>query len=541
MKRFTLKNDIRQPGKMVELDFQNPVHREWFLSLYGGEENLRQRLPALNAAYQQTCREPPPPLVTTGGDFCAGASVDCVCWTREGNHLCVQAVTSLPDLAFFVDEYLEIRTAAGECVDGYAQSTADTYHTTLTLETDFDPEKFKSDILEVDYTITWANAATGELRAFMSSRDVHRQVLLNSTVKEIHLLDPIKKRGSAFPINIAYNRNFIPSDQVDYMYQEKFNYSTGKQKLYAPLSAWVEFVPGTPTKELEEFDEIDTTTFLLKMDCGRGVAYYTKTGRETSIQQHFFAKPNGKNGDTNGFYFALEPDWMDDVPAGRWPIRDRVDLNFSVDFKLKSGGRGNIQIGSCLPASAAQDSGALKCGWFNLIWGCLAAGTRILMADGSQKVIETIEVGEEIQMDAEGRVARVVSTASGNEPHDMVTIETLGGRRLVCTQDHPVITEKGPLRASDIHGDCRLITSTGAYVGIIGIWASPGTAIYNLELCPEEQREPPASGCTMFAEDILVGDNTMQGGMGQAREEPPRENPHRAEADCKRALWEAMR
>lgn len=102
----------------------------------------------------------------------------------------------------------------------------------------------------------------------MSSRDVHRQVYLNSAVKEVHLEAPVKRAGTEYPINIAYNRDFLPSEEVDYRYQSSFNPSTGKQRLFAPLSAWVEFQEGTE----EQFDHIDITTFVLKMDCKGGCA-----------------------------------------------------------------------------------------------------------------------------------------------------------------------------------------------------------------------------------------------------------------------------
>lgn len=535
MDRITLARSIRSPGSTIELDLQNPQQREWLLSLYGGEEMIRQRLPALHQTYAATLQDPPPPLAR-GGDFVSGAEVEGVHWQRNGNQLSVRAVTSLPETALFIDEYLEIRTSAGESVDGCAQSASDSHHTVLTLDTEFDPAKFKSDILEIDYTATWCEADTGRLRALMSSRDVHRQVYLNSAVKEVHLEAPVKRAGTEYPINIAYNRDFLPSEEVDYRYQSSFNPSTGKQRLFAPLSAWVEFQEGTE----EQFDNIDITTFVLKMDCKHGLSTYTKTGREKPIEKHFVAQPDAEGTHPNGFSFSLNPEWMDDVPSRRWPIRDRVDFFFAVNFKLKSGREGTIQIGSDLSEAAKKDSGSAVAGWLNLVWGCLAPGTRILMADGTERPIEQIKAGDVVRMDAQGNRAVVDKAVGGNEPRSMVNIQMLGGRTLVCTQDHPIVTDRGTMKAVDVHGNCRLCTPDGGHVTIIGIWDTPGGEIYNLVLRPEGAQRPPEGGCTMFAERVLVGDNGMQGALGIVQEEPFTVNPHREETAQKRALWEEI-
>ncbi len=390
----------------------------------------------------------------------------------------------------------------------------------------------------MDYTVTWAEADTGRLRALMGSRDIHRKVYLCSALKEVHVYAPVKRqKEEPLPINIAYNREFLPSESVDYNYQSSFNPSTGKQRLFAPLSAWVEFQEGTT----EEFEQIDITSFLLKMDCKYGISTYTKTGRETSISKYFTAQPDQQGRYPNGFYFELNPEWMDDVPSRRWPIRDRVDFYFTVNYRLKSGGQGSIQIGSDLAKSAKGDPGSAQAGWLNLIWGCLASGTRILMADGSEKPIEQIQVEDQVYMDAQKNIAVVTALVQGNEPRSMVSIQMLGGRTLVCTQDHPIVTNQGIMKAADLHGNCRLCTPDGGQVTIIGIWDTPGGDIYNLELMPQNAQQPPDEGCTMFAEGVLVGDNMMQGTLGIVREELPKVNPHRGETEKKRALWEAMK
>ena len=155
MTRAELARLIRRPGETVELDLKDPVHRAWVMGLYHGEETVKTRLPALCEVMQRTIAQPPLPI-PKGGDFSSGAELESIQWERNGNHLTVHAVTSLQNDAMFIDEYLEIRTAAGEGVDGYARTTNDAHHTSLNFETEFDPEKFNSDVLEIDYSVTWS-------------------------------------------------------------------------------------------------------------------------------------------------------------------------------------------------------------------------------------------------------------------------------------------------------------------------------------------------------------------------------------------------
>lgn len=535
MYNTTLSQQIRNLNKTVVFDFQKPQHREHFLSLYGGEEVVKEKLPALYQAYLEAVQHPR--NITNQidtNDFNDGAEIEGITWKQEGNKLTVQAVTSLNNVALFIDEYLEIHTSAGESVDGYFQSSYNKQHSTLTLETYFDPKQYKSDILEIDYKSSWVDAKTGRLCTFMSSRNAHRELYLSSNVKAIHVLAPVKKIPEMIaPINIIYNRNLIPAGEVDYMYQDTFNPDTDRQKLFAPLSAWVEF-----NDNEDPFAYIDMASFELKMDCKSGYAVYRKTNREIPIQEHFIAQPDKEKKYPNGFSFELAAEWLDDVPAGRWPIRDRVDLYFTVKYYKKSGVEDTIQIGSNLIGELTPNMA--KIDYLNLLWGCLAVGTHILMEDGSEKAIELINIGDRVICDAKGNIGKVVQLASGYESKSMVHIQTLEGYELTCTQDHPILTTKGVLKAIDVHGDCRLITPDGE-LGIIGIWDVEGGEIYNLVLASENEADTPSNGLTMFAEHILVGDHNMQGAIAVRVSEPIMNNPHQDECAVKKAIWEKMK
>lgn len=534
MNGMDILRQSRRQRRSKEIDFSDAQHREGVLAWYGGELYARQHFPLLYEAYAKSVEAPLRARpIGEPTDFADGVAIGGVTWKREGNHLRISALTSLLSTAYFIDEHIEVRTAAGEIVGGFAQSTEGTCHSELVFETDFDPSCFSSDVLEIDYASNWVSVTDGLLRGMLTSKDMSAEVYLTTAVKQVHVLGPVKKSpGGSAPVNICYNRHPVEPEDVDYVYQESFNPLTGKQRLYAPLSAWVEF--DEKGQEQDKFSQIDITTFHLKMDCQNGIARYDTTGREKLVEHHFLSCPDQDPAHPNGFSFSLDPDWKDDVPSRRLPERDRVDMLFEVEFMYKSGKRGTIELSTVVEEPGGNVG---KVDWLNLLWGCIAEGSRVRMADGSDRLIECVRSGDMVLSDAAGRCARVENVLAGNEDRPMVTFSTTSGNQLVCTRDHPIVTSEGLLPAMQVHGDCRLYGPDGDELAMNGIWDVPGGNVYNLVLEPCDG-DGGTKGTTFFAEGILVGDNAMQA-MLDWREERSSVDPNPFAAECalKRDLW----
>ncbi len=523
---------LRTPGTSLPLDFSNPVCREGVLALYGGEAAARERFPQLCRALECSCENPS--LARPVGeptDFADGALIDAVTWTREDGKLTVRAATSLLEPAYFIDEHLEVRTAAGEIVGGLAQSTVDACHSELVFETDFDPQTFASDVLEIDYASNWVTAGERQLRGMLTSKDAHEEAYLSTQVKAVHVLKPVKKTaGKTAPVNICYNRFPLAEEDTDYLFQESFSSGTGVQRLFAPVAAWVEFELDEQGRQ-DAFSRIDITTFHLKMDCQNGIARYDTTGRETLVERHFVAQPDSAKTHPSGFSFELDPEWKADVPARRWPKRDRVDLLMEVEFEHESGKRGSFELSTTADRSQGNVG---KVDWMNLLWGCVKRGTRVLMADGSERPIEDVRPGDRVLCDAQGGSATVRDVLRGTEER-LVAFSTTNGRQLLCTADHPLFTNEGTLTAEQVHGNCRLYGPDGGELVLDGIWDLPGDEVYNLCL---EMPGADGEGGTFFAEGILVGDNALQGSLAWARSRAAlADNPFRAECEEKARQW----
>ena len=74
-------------------------------------------------------------------------------------------------------------------------------------------------------------------------------------------------------------------------------------------------------------------------------------------------------------------------------------------------------------------------------YACVAKGTKIAMADGSERLVETIESGDEIANVDSGTSTVGVKINSGAKPIYEIVLES--GRILRCSGEHKVLTDDG--------------------------------------------------------------------------------------------------
>jgi hypothetical protein len=101
---------------------------------------------------------------------------------------------------------------------------------------------------------------------------------------------------------------------------------------------------------------------------------------------------------------------------------------------------------------------------------CFAAGTPVLMADGSQKAIDMINVGDVIVSSA-GASRRVVGTKiTTARKWFSIVLDT--GARIIATKDHPFLTRAGWVRAESLRSGDHLVryapTGPGAAASLWG-------------------------------------------------------------------------
>jgi phage-related protein len=141
--------------------------------------------------------------------------------------------------------------------------------------------------------------------------------------------------------------------------------------------------------------------------------------------------------------------------------------------------------------------------------GCFPAGTPVLMADGSERAIETLQVGDQVL--ARGGAFFVPTTVLARivpPPKRVYTLTFDSDKTLTLTDSHPVMTEQGwkslhpratkqenpDLDVSTLHIGDRVHT-TGGMVTLVGIRPGEVVPIYNITV-----DEPH----TFYASGILV-------------------------------------
>ena len=130
--------------------------------------------------------------------------------------------------------------------------------------------------------------------------------------------------------------------------------------------------------------------------------------------------------------------------------------------------------------------------------GCLLEGTQVMLQDGSEVVIEKLDVGDKLM----GKLGSVTITAINKFKQDRDTVYGINGGKAFFTEEHPILTKKGwksvkpamtkvvsgitvgPLVIGDV-----IITKKGEYITVKTIDKKPiknGATVYNLKVKGED-------------------------------------------------------
>lgn len=143
--------------------------------------------------------------------------------------------------------------------------------------------------------------------------------------------------------------------------------------------------------------------------------------------------------------------------------------------------------------------------------GCLAPGSKVALADGSEQVIESFGGGERVKS-GNGRVLTVAGNTIGHESKPLITIETKNGHILRLTDQHAVPTSNGIKLARELKKGDVVYTAGGASaLAAVSSDAYSGQ-VYNIDLgVTAERAKLTNENRTFYANGILVGDAAMQG------------------------------
>ncbi len=157
-----------------------------------------------------------------------------------------------------------------------------------------------------------------------------------------------------------------------------------------------------------------------------------------------------------------------------------------------------------------------------VVYGCVAEGTLVTMADETKKSIETIGAGERVRSNAARIPLTVDNYTRGFEKTPMIAIETANGRHLLLTDGHPVITATGVKVGRDLRiGDLIMTDAGPSRLTVVAPREYDGN-VWNLDVGrPTDHVRLTDTNTTFYANGILVGDGRMQGRLDRAHHESP--------------------
>lgn len=134
--------------------------------------------------------------------------------------------------------------------------------------------------------------------------------------------------------------------------------------------------------------------------------------------------------------------------------------------------------------------------------GCLARDTKILMADGSEKRISEICIGDMVQ-GYDGKLLKVYNIATGLEDNLLLKITTSSGKSLWLTGEHPILGKNKTWERAmflKVHDPIQTIDGIDEVVSIY--WGDYHGTVYNLVLDSFDD--------SLCANGIIVGDFARQ-------------------------------
>lgn len=196
-----------------------------------------------------------------------------------------------------------------------------------------------------------------------------------------------------------------------------------------------------------------------------------------------------------------------------------VILQVQVELDVSSGGNMGTGIVSSDPTQNPNQPYYALIPTVTVLQGCVAPGTKITLADGSEPAIETIngDGNTWAMIDRKGNKMPILGVSTGVERRPMVEITTSGGQKVLLSQMHPVATSKGMTPAVHVKAGDTLYTRKGATKAKSVKYVPYDGAVYNIAFNSIAKHDPKA----FFANGILVGDLAAQQEMGVAKRAKP--------------------
>lgn len=541
-------NMTKNNGSSV-IDFSNPEAAKSVLEHLGGETLLKEKYPRVYKAYQNTIEKHRSVQMSNANPinadgFSGGVIASPIRITTENEEV-KNGMLGASDEKGFISGLTEVQGndkwsvayVTGEMknvtdkknpytIDSYAEKIKDKNGFTRLLERTYDDIVTEED--QFIENMVHCTAVLKDNECLLSSipysdeSTVYTVKGMSSMVSYISMLDPRSALNNN-PILVAYAR---AADHFDYDYPNNRSYDAGGGKVdvktILPIRGSITFAEGFVPKGFSPdnsqlpkllYDNIGICTYKCTKDQLK--AYFTVSKDNPQVVE-----------------FKLDENWNQPLNAKTYTDDHyaTVKLNFSFRIEVEITGVGTLDIPITIYSSdtlpdkqryyESVNSTVVCIPPIKMVWGCFAKDTMIEMSDNCQKMISDIAVGDKL-LGSEGQELTVIDLVIGEE-EEIYNIETMGGKKLRVTRQHPICTADGVVRANEIRPGMNLMCVDGSLDQVEFNYTTPyNDKVYNLLI--------EGGDNLIAANGIWAGDlNYQNAEIDSLNKEEPMSDEHKA-------------
>ena len=329
----------------------------------------------------------------------------------------------------------------------------------------------------------------------------------------INVTDPAPVKLGGPRTKIGLSRDKDHQRDVDYAYLTPMGINPEPDRLVVPFTGNAQLT--TP------IDSSRSITVLSKL--------YVRAARAWVSPRTDFPLAAGYSGSDYQVTWSYPPDGLDiaDTKSIQYGLNDQAndtETDFFFQFKVPLKGSPGNTITFTVCSDDTPDEPSIHCQKVRDLqywWHCVGEDTAVTLADGTEAPIALVDNSATVRTGIGDACASVGATSrahhtdnDGREPARRLVTE--GGRSLLLSHLHPVITPDGPVAAVDLTAGSTVLTADGEdrvtscepepYDGIV----------YNLQV-PEGH-----GGVGSFvANGIVVGDHDALGAHDRATRMDP--------------------
>lgn len=452
------------------LDLSDPLHRGLVSEYFGGEQVMQEQYPLLYKSYSKAVEQGGGEVSYEG--FCDNALIYGSKYDRDTKKVIASGRVSLTEMAKMV--FVSLNILQGETV---VMQKNNMYSNCKVAQISCETNEIVEEIgdgsgYRVYLHVSWQPRNSEALRSMAAAApeiNVQSGIIVGDSdyINKMELYAPTKRNGNSCsgnainldenhcsydninePVFDKYDKVYIcykrkPND-MDYFYD--CGTENGRQKVFIPGHFKVFLADGWEYKQL-----IDVYAVISPSGGGGDIFYMS----EDSVIET-------EDGNSSVISVALDADWhntiLENVTYGNRTYR--LDIIFKCIIQ-KNGINQHIRVeaNGIEGGETVKGTDVIHIAPVVLRWGCLAEGTKILMADGSEKEIQNIQKGDLI-VNSKGESIRVTELITGTEQYIYRAV-TEGGRKVSASYNHPFVTEQGDKLLLSFDYQTKLLVKEG--------------------------------------------------------------------------------